>query len=134
MDTTLSYNELLARITELQRESHRLRMAEEAFHRQNASLQALHETSLGLIAKLDKEELLENILERAASLSGTTHGYIYLLESGQDFMQMVVGKGFFKSQLGRRVKIGQGMGGWVWQTEKPVVVEDYKSWPGRLAD
>lgn len=134
MDTTPSYRELVTRIGALQMESQRLKIAEEAFYRQNASLKALHETSLGLIDKLDKEELLENILERAASLSGTTHGYIYLLESGQDFMQMVVGKGFFQSQLGRRVVIGQGMGGWVWQTEKPVVVEDYKSWPGRLAD
>lgn len=131
---TMPYSKLVARIEALQSESQRLRMAEAAIHRQNASLKALHETSLALIAKLDKEELLENILERAASLSGTTHGYIYLLEPDQDFMQMVVGKGFFKSQLGRRVAIGQGMGGWVWQTEKPVVVEDYKSWPGRLAD
>ncbi len=134
MDTTPSYSDLVTQIGALQLESQRLRTAEDAFHRQNASLKALHETSLFLIDKLDKEELLENILERAASLSGTTHGYIYLLDPGQDFMQMVVGKGFFKSQLGRRVTIGQGMGGWVWKTETPVVVEDYKSWPGRLAD
>ncbi len=134
MDTTPPCSELVARIAALQSETQRLKIAEEAFHRQNASLKALHETSLGLIDKLDKEELLENILERAASLSGTTHGYIYLLESGQNFMQMVVGKGFFKGQLGRRVAIGQGMGGRVWQTEKPVVVDDYKIWPGRLAD
>ena len=112
----------------------RLRKAEDAFHRQNASLKSLHETSLALIAELDQEELLENILERAASLSDTTHGYIYLLETGRQYMQMVVGKGFFKSQLGRRVLIGQGMGGRVWQTEAPLVVEDYNSWSGRLAD
>ncbi len=134
MDNTPSYSELVARIGALQSESQRLKIAEEAICRQNASLKALHETSLGLIDKLDKEELLENILERAASLSGTTHGYIYLVESGQKTMQMVVGKGFFKGQLGRRVGVGQGMGGWVWQTEKPMVVEDYKLWPGRLTD
>ncbi|MDK9708009.1 MAG: PAS domain S-box protein [Desulforhopalus sp.] len=134
MDTRPTYAELEMLVEELQRESQRLKRAEAAFHRQNASLEALHETSLGLIDKLGKEELLENILERAASLSGTTHGYIYLLEAGQEYMQMVVGMGFFKSQLGRRVTIGQGMGGWVWRTETPMVVEDYKSWPGRIAD
>lgn len=134
MDTPTAYAELVAQIDGLQKEAQRLRLAEEAFHRQNASLEALHETSLGLIDKLDKEELLENILERAASLSGTTHGYIYLLEADQEYMQMVVGMGFFKSQLGRRVTIGQGMGGWVWRTETPMVVEDYNSWPGRIAD
>lgn len=134
MDTTSSNSALEARIEALQLEAQRLRLAEQAFHRQNASLKALHETSLSLIAKLDKEELLENILERAASLSGTTHGYIYLLDADQECMKMVVGKGFFKSQLGRRVVRGQGMGGWVWRAEKPVVVDDYKSWQGRIAD
>jgi len=134
VDSSLSYMQLQERIEALQAESLRCRSAEEAFHRQNASLKALHETSLGLIAKLDKGELLENILERAASLSGTTHGYIYLLEAEQASMQMVVGKGFFKGQLGRRVTIGQGMGGSVWRSEKPLVVEDYKTWPGRLTD
>ncbi|MBU1567256.1 MAG: PAS domain S-box protein [Proteobacteria bacterium] len=134
MNITLSYNELVARVEALQSESQRLQLAEEAFHRQNASLKALHETSLFLIAKLDKEELLENILERAASLSGTTHGYIYLLDSVKGCMQMVVGKGFFKGQLGRCVVLGQGVGGVVWQTEKPVVVEDYQSWHDRIVD
>ncbi len=134
MNSDLSLQGLVRQIETLKDESRRLRAAETAFHRQNASLEALHETSLDLIDKLDKEELLEIILERAALLSGTEHGYIYLLEPGEETMQMQVGKGFFKGQLGRRVSIGQGMGGWVWKTEAPVHVEDYTSWPGRLAD
>jgi PAS domain S-box-containing protein len=136
MDVKPSYAELVQQNETLSLESRRLKAAEEAFHRQNAYLKALHETSLGLIDKLDKEELLENILERAASLSGTAHGFIYLLEPGEEQlrMQMQVGMGFFKSQLGRRVMIGQGVGGCVWQTEAPVVVEDYQSWPARIPD
>jgi hypothetical protein len=51
-----------------------------AVQRQNASLRALHETALGLLDKIDKEELLETIIERAAALTGTQHGYIYLLD------------------------------------------------------
>ncbi|MDP3286588.1 MAG: PAS domain S-box protein, partial [Desulfobacterales bacterium] len=78
--------------------------------------------------------MLENILERATSLTGTEHGYIYLLEQGGRQMQMRVGMGFFKSQLGRRVIIGQGMGGQVWETESPVLVDDYNCWPGRISD
>jgi PAS domain S-box-containing protein len=134
MGTDPCVQELVGQIELLKLELRRLKAAEEAFHRQNASLEALHETSLGLIDKLDKDELLEIILERAASLSNTAHGYIYLLEPEKTTMQMQVGKGFFKSQLGRRVTRGQGMGGWVWQTEAPMVVEDYNSWPGRIAD
>jgi PAS domain S-box-containing protein len=129
-----SYVALVRENSTLRRESGRLKVAEAAFHRQNAYLKALHETSLGLIDKLDKEELLENILERAASLSGTAHGYIYLLDPGEKELRMLVGMGFFKSQLGRQVMIGEGLGGRVWETEAPVVVEDYQLWPGRIAD
>lgn len=42
-----------------------------------------------------KEKLLETILQRAAMLTGTEHGYIYLLEPGESEMQMQVGMGFF---------------------------------------
>lgn len=134
METTIAYSELKKQNEALIKESERLKAAEQIFHRQNVSLKALHQTSLGLIDKLDKEELLENILERAASLSGTAHGYIYLLEPGEEQMQMRVGMGFFKGQLGRRVVPGQGMGGRVWQDKTPLVVVDYQAWPGRIAD
>ena len=97
-------------------------------------LTALHETAIGLLDLLDKEELLETILYRAALLSGTRHGYIYLLDPDGACLQMQVGMGFFKGQLGRRVRLGEGMGGKVWQVEKPIVVDDYKLWPSRLPD
>lgn len=129
-----SYSDLTHQIDTLNLEFKRLKAAEEVFHRQNESLKALHETSLGLIARLDKEELLENILERAASLSGTGHGYIYLLTSAKNRMVMKMGKGFFESQLGREVSVGEGMGGLVWQAGEPIVVDDYHTWNGRLTD
>jgi PAS domain S-box-containing protein len=47
---------------------------------------------------------------------------------------MQVGMGFFKNQLGRRVKPGEGMGGKVWEVEHPLLVADYRSWDGRLSD
>jgi PAS domain S-box-containing protein len=134
MNVKPSYKELVKLNAALSLESRRLKTTEDNSHRQNDSLKALHEISLELIDKLDKEELLESILERAASLSGTAHGYIYLLEVGKDQLQMKVGMGFFKSQLGRRVTMGEGMGGSVWQSEVPVVVEDYQSWSGRISD
>jgi len=124
--------QLEQRTAALEREVYKLKRAERKLHRQNEYLTALHETSLGLIDRLDKEELLEAVLHRAAMLTGTEHGYIYLLDSGQQQMQMRVGMGFFKGQLGRRVKKGEGMGGKVWETEKALLVPDYRSWPGRL--
>lgn len=108
--------------------------ADPTVQRQNASLRALHETALGLLDKIDTEELLETIIERAAALTGTEHGYIYLLNPDRRTMQMRVGKGFFSGQLGRSVRMGEGIGGCVWQAEEPVLVADYSNWKGRLKD
>lgn len=134
MNADPSYEELKQQLLALGREARRCQIAESAFYRQKAYLEALHETSLGLIDKLDKEELLENILDRASSLTGTEHGYIYLREPDTDYMQMQMGMGFFKSQLGRRVERGEGMGGRVWEDEAPLIVDDYQCWPGRIPD
>lgn len=109
-------------------------LMDRAVQRQNASLRALHETALGLLDKIDTEELLETIIERAAALTGTAHGYIYLLDHDRQIMEMRVGKGFFSKQLGRAVRMGEGMGGGVWQAEKPILVPDYSNWHGRLDD
>ena len=122
------------RAGESEREMCNVSQTEERLLRQNEYLTALHETSLGLIDHLDKEKLLEAVLQRAAMLTGTEHGFIYLLEPGDSDMQMQVGMGFFKSQLGLRVKPGEGMGGKVWQIEHPLLVVDYQSWEGRLSD
>ena len=130
----MSYEALELRARELEKEIYKLKRAEKTLLRQNEYLTALHETSLNLIDYLDKEELLEAVLQRAAMLTGTEHGFIYLLEAGECEMQMQVGMGFFKSQLGLRVKLGEGMGGKVWEAEKPIMVADYRSWDGRLSD
>jgi PAS domain S-box-containing protein len=130
----MTHEQLLLRAGELERELYQVKRAEKTLRRQNEHLTALHETSIGLIDHLDKEELLEAILQRATMLTGTEHGYIYLHEPGEDEIQMQVGMGFFKSQLGRRVKKGVGMGGKVWESEQPVVVEDYCFWEGRISD
>ncbi len=103
-----------------------------ALRRQNEYLWALHETALGLIDRLDKEELLEAVLNRAADMTGTGHGFIYLLDADEDAMQMRVGMGFFREQLGLSVRCGEGLGGRVWQSERFLLVADYRSWPGRL--
>ncbi len=129
-----SNDEWMDRLKQLENEIEALKEIRGSLRRQNEYLTALHETSLGLIDRLDKEELLEAVLLRAARLSGTEHGYIYLLEPGDEEMQIQVGMGFFKSQLGLRVKPGEGMGGKVWQQEQPILVDDYRSWNGRLRD
>lgn len=129
-----TYEELADQIKVLGEESRKRLAAEQALRRQNAYLSALHATSLGLVNRLDRNELLEAILDRATTMTDTQHGFIYLHVPGEDRMRMELGIGFFAGQIGLRVKPGEGLGGKVWETGEPVVVERYFSWDGRLPD
>jgi PAS domain S-box-containing protein len=132
MTSKPSYESLLRQVETLSRQSQRLLLAERAIQRQNEHLRALHETSLGLLDKLERQELLQTILERAAALAKTEHGYIYLYDPVEDCMEIRVGMGFFTHQIGLRVKPGQGLGGIVWRTGQPLLVDDYQHWSERL--
>jgi len=129
----LKENALQRRLEELERELSRRCGDISALRRQNEYLAALHETSLGLIDRLDQEELLEAVLQRAALLTDTAHGYIYLLEADAGVMQMRVGMGFFKSQIGLRVSpdegLGAGSGGMKKRSWSTTIAAGTAAWP-----
>ena len=126
--------ELRNLIAELETSETELRQAEEALRKQNEYLQALHQTTLGLISRLDLNDLLEAIVERAGAMVGTKNGYIYLIEPNENEMVVRVGVGFHRTGVGYRIKRGQGFAGRVWETNKPFVVDDYNAWSGRVPD
>jgi diguanylate cyclase (GGDEF)-like protein len=94
-------------------------------------LAALHETALGLIERLDLDELLEAIVDRAAALVGTPHGYLYVAGSDESALEMRVGTGIFESWAGHRLVKGTGVAGRVWATCAAIVVGDYHGWQSR---
>jgi signal transduction histidine kinase/CheY-like chemotaxis protein/HPt (histidine-containing phosphotransfer) domain-containing protein len=109
----------------------------------NIYLAALHDTTLGLISRLELNDLLTALVSRAGNLMGTAHGFIYLVEpfgsplgQTQDgpedvVLECKVGVGYFREAIGMRLKPGEGLSGKVWQTGQPLVIEDYDSWSGR---
>ena len=100
---------------------------------QNAELGALHETTLGVMHRLDLDDLLHELLTRACELLGAAHGYFYLREPGGDELVSRVATGVFVDEIGVRMHRGEGLAGRVWQTEAPVVIADYDAWAGRVA-
>jgi signal transduction histidine kinase/CHASE3 domain sensor protein/ActR/RegA family two-component response regulator len=98
---------------------------------QNEYRAALHDTALGMIQRLDRDDLLEALVERAAQLLGTSHGYVYLVPEGGTELERVVGVGLFADVVGSRMAAGAGVAGRVWETGEPLVVEDYDDWDDR---
>jgi PAS domain S-box-containing protein len=101
--------------------------------RQSEYLAILHETTLGLISRLDVSDLLEALVVRAGQLLGTPHGFIYLLNPEGTELECRVGVGALSQTIGLRLKAGEGLSGKIWQTGQSLAVEDYDAWPGRTA-
>lgn len=127
-----SFNRMTARLQATLQESD-LRRAElqelnEIQRNQNAYLEALHETSIGLVSRLDISELLESIVVRAATLMHAPHGYIYLKDdtAGPDegSLELHFGIGMFEAKVGERLPWGGGLPGTVCMTGEAVVVNN----------
>ena len=98
---------------------------------QNAELEALHETTLGVMHRLDVHDLLRELLLRAGELLDARHGYLYIRRPGTEEIENRVSTGVFEDELGNILTAGQGLAGRVWESGKPLVVRDYDSWDGR---
>lgn len=103
----------------------------QVFMSHNAMLQALQDTTFDLHSSLDLDVVLSNIVARACSLLGTPHGYLDIINDA-DQMIPVVGVGELKESLKFQVVKGEGVAGTVWQTGKPLVINDYDKWGCRI--
>jgi diguanylate cyclase (GGDEF)-like protein len=99
--------------------------------RRNTELEALHETTLSLLDGLDLAVVLDSIVERAARLIGTPHGYVCLLDEDGEVLRLEVATGAFAGSVGERVPPGRGVAGRVLASGGPHVVNNYRSWDGR---
>jgi diguanylate cyclase (GGDEF)-like protein/excisionase family DNA binding protein len=93
---------------------------------------ALDETAMGLLDGIRPEELLDAILNRAARLLGVRSGYVYLGEPGDTHITVAAGIGDTAGDIGFRSPVTQGVGGKVFTTGKPIVIDDYDTFEGAL--
>ena len=124
-------HENLSGAIEIIRDDTERKQMEDALHRQKEYLAALHETTLGLINRLNLQDLLQALITRAGQLLGTPHGFIYLVDPEKMVLECRVGVGIFSGVLGSTLRLGQGLSGKVWQTGQPLLIEDYQDWAER---
>src|ERR1051325_10075897 len=99
---------------------------------QTAYLDSLHQTALGLINRLDIEELLHDLVEQACALGGVARAYVYLIDEETNRLRVQVATGAAINYVGNTLEAGEGMAGRIWQTKEPSVVDDYSTWEHRI--
>ena len=128
----VAFNTMTGRLRETL-EGLELRVAErtDELAKQNVELEALNETSVGIMQRLDLDELLLELVNRAGEMLGTPHGYVYLAAADAEEIENRIATGLFESDRGRRLRAGVGVAGQVWATGESVVVDDYDAWSRR---
>ncbi|MDR3563048.1 MAG: GAF domain-containing protein [Negativicutes bacterium] len=117
---------------ELRQQLDELSSREEEIRMQNIVLAMLHLTALGLMNRLDIEELLAAIVTEAAQLIGSEHGFISLIDEEQGAFVRRVGIGYFKDANVKINPLDRGLDGVVYKTGRTVVVNDYSTWEHRI--
>ncbi|MDR3574329.1 MAG: PAS domain S-box protein [Anaerolineaceae bacterium] len=109
--------------------------AEQFLTRQNAYLETLNETALAMLNRLDANDVLQSIVQRATQLFGVPDGFLCLTSQGVQSagLDIKVGVGLFSNYIGLHIEVGEGVSGRVLKSGEPLMVEDYFGWEGRSA-
>ncbi|NWF65006.1 MAG: PAS domain S-box protein [Chloroflexi bacterium] len=108
----------------------RLRV-EEKLHQQTRYLTTLHETTFGLLNRLELKPLLESILNHTSELFETPHAGIDLVLPDGSALKQEMGYGIYEGWNGALTQKGVGLTGKVWEQGKTILVNDYEAWEGK---
>jgi putative nucleotidyltransferase with HDIG domain len=109
---------------------HRMLSYEEVQRRAD-EFRVLYDTANELAGQTGLPAVLETILRQAVSLLRTSHATISLYDPARQELEVVAEKNL-PALAGARIKLGEGIAGYVASTRQVLVLEDYRSWEGRL--
>ncbi|HZD58023.1 MAG TPA: GAF domain-containing protein [Anaerolineales bacterium] len=94
-------------------------------------LDALRAAMADISTELELPRLLESIPERATTLLDATGGDLGLYD--EDFRQVsiVASHNMEADHKGMRINLGEGVIGRIAEAAHPILIEDYRNWPGR---
>ncbi len=98
-------------------------------------LMALHATTLATSSQLgaDPHDLLRDILRRSIALLNARAGAIYVRNPRRNDLEVMVCQGLRGDYTGARVRVGEGLAGYVAETGQGQIVEDYRAFSYRTA-
>ncbi|MCJ7455967.1 PAS domain S-box protein [Candidatus Bathyarchaeota archaeon] len=107
------------------------KQAEEALRRRAEELAALQATVLDITAQRDLQMLLQMIVERATKMLRGYSGGMYLCDPERKELRLAVSYNPRRDYTGTVLKYGEGAAGVVVETGNPLIIDDYRTWPGR---
>ena len=119
-------------ITERKKADESLYQTELILRQRADELSALHALSLDIATTKDLPALLNKIVQRSVELLNAASGAIALCD--EDLEQLRVAVEHLPKYRGDHklvFKYGEGAVGWVAQTGMPLIIDDYRIWPGR---
>lgn len=122
--------EIEARLRALEREYQTQRQELREAYEEIRFLAGLQDVALALASTWDAKPLLERIVRAAMELLEAEGSSLLLRVEGRDELVFQVVDGAVGQQLvNRRLKLGEGIGGWVAQTGQPALVNDVQNDP-----
>jgi PAS domain S-box-containing protein len=118
---------------ELRAEVAERKQAENALQRRTDELEALRQMALDVTAQLDLNTLLHSIVARAVELLDSRAGSLSVYRPDSNVLEVMASTGIDAEIVGTTLSPGEGLAGQVWQSGKPVAVDDYRSWEGKAA-
>ncbi len=106
---------------------------EEDIRQRTTQLEALQQVGLELTAQLNLDALLRSIVSRAIELLGGTTGGIDLYQPERDVLEWTASISPNPVPGNPVIRRGEGLSGKVWETGKPLIVDDYQHWEGQAA-
>lgn len=93
-------------------------------------LEKLRQAAVEINGQPDLESTLRAVTSRAADLLGAESSYVYLHDAERN--ELVVRAAFRapEAHLGRRIKVGEGLAGRVFEARHAQIVGDYLAWEG----
>lgn len=109
------------------------KQAEQVLAKRNQALLSLHEGTLEIAGELDVPTVLRSIMKRAADLLDADQGgAVFIYEPENQVLRLTEAIGIDESRLGETVAPGRGATGHVFQSRRPLIINDYSAWEGAV--
>ncbi|MBI2758892.1 MAG: GAF domain-containing protein [Chloroflexi bacterium] len=95
--------------------------------RRAGEFEALYQTAADVASQTDLKVLLDTIIKRAQTLSGSSGSGLYLFDPERGDLELAAINDP-DIRAGTRLVLGEGVSGRIAQTKQPLIVNDYQTW------